>query len=392
MTRCWQFIAGVILYLIAVPASAQDQLSLLYLGRESDPAYAARRAYTGLSLRDLKRPIDGVRLAVRESRILARAIGIRFQLEELLLPPDAELAMTIRDETANGGRVILADLGRADLNQLIAETKNRDDVIVFNFRHRDNALRGVECAPHLFHTVPSRAMLSDALAQFLAVKGWRRILSLVGEQKDDARMASAFATSAQKFGLKIVDSKPFVLSNDPRQREKNNLVLLSADTSYDVVFLADTVGEIGRYATYGIASPRPVVGSEGLSPRAWHWTLERYGAPQLNQRFLKHAKRRIAAEDWAAWAAVRSVVQAARRTKSTSVRALRAALLDDTFILDLYKGFPGSYRPWSRQLRQPILLTTHNAVIGLAPFKGFEHRYNAMDTLGRDAQETDCTN
>ena len=49
-----------------------------------------------------------------------------------------------------------------------------------------------------------------------------------------------------------------------------------------------------------------------------------------------------------------------------------------------------SFRAWDRQLRQPMLLTTHNAVIERAPISGFMHQLNELDTLGFDAPETRC--
>lgn len=376
---------------LVLPTSADDkQLSFLYLGRVNDPAYDVRRAYTGLSLRDLKRPIEGARLAIRESRVLARAVGLGFALEERLLNPDDDLATVFTEEIEPQGRVVLVDLERSELERLMALTAGRDDVILFNIRHKDDVLRGAICDSRLFHTIPSWAMLMDALSQFLAAKHWRRVLVLKGERAEDDLVADAFQQSAQKFGLRIIDIKPFVLSNDPRQREKNNLLLMTSEGRYDVVFVADTLGELGRYATFGIALPRPVVGTEGLIPVAWHWTFERYGAPQLNQRFMKSGKRRMTSGDWATWVAVRSVVEAARTSNSVTPNDLRGALLDDTFTLDLYKGFPGSYRNWSRQLRQPILLASHNAVITLAPVEGFEHQHNALDTLGSDESEVRC--
>ena len=376
--------------LLSVPVEAADSLSILYLGRDQDRAYKARRGYTGLSLRDVKRPIDGARLSIKSNRVLARAIGIEFSLEERILDADDKLSMVLDEEIAEPGRIVLADLDRDEMQAVIEHTKARDDVIVFNIRHRGTELRQHKCAPQLFHTIPSHAMLADALAQFLVAKRWRRVLRLVGEQPADSSLADAFAASSSKFGVRIVASKPFVLSNDPRQRAKNNLVLLSSDSTYDAVFLADSLGEFGRLVPYGIAAPRPIVGSEGLSAVTWHWTLERYGAPQLNQRFYRQIKRRMSSLDWAAWVAVRSVVEAARQTKTASVKPIRQRLIDKAFQLDLYKGFPGSYRPWSRQLRQPIPLATHNAVIGLAPIDGFEHRLNVLDTLGVDAEESTC--
>jgi ABC transporter substrate binding protein (PQQ-dependent alcohol dehydrogenase system) len=115
----------------------------------------------------------------------------------------------------------------------------------------------------------------DGLAQFLFKKNWTEVLILEGEQDADRVMSTAFQDSARKFGLEVVDVRPFVLSNDPRVRDETNIPLLTGDADYDVVFLADTLGEFGRYVPYHTYDPRPVVGSEGLVASAWHWTWER---------------------------------------------------------------------------------------------------------------------
>jgi ABC transporter substrate binding protein (PQQ-dependent alcohol dehydrogenase system) len=242
----------------------------------------------------------------------------------------------------------------------------------------------------LFHTLPSRAMTSDALAQYLRGKGWLQVLVLQGSEEADAEMVAAFGQAAVKLGLEIVAERSFVLGNDPRQRDQTNVPLLTGEPDHDVVFIADTVGEFGRYVPFATYRPRPVVGTEGLVPSGWHWTWERHGAPQLNQRFDRLAERDMEETDWAAWAAVKSVVEAIVRTGTTAVEAIRAHLTSDAFNLDTYKGNPGSFRPWSHQLRQPILLHTHNAVIERAPMPKFLHATNVLDTLGLDAPETEC--
>jgi len=170
-----------------------------------------------------------------------------------------------------------------------------------------------------------------------------------------------------------------VLSNDPRLRDQTNIPILTGGIDYDVVFIADELGEVGRYIPYNTLDPRPVVGSEGLTASAWHWTWERHGAPQLDQRFDRSAGRRMVDADWAAWAAVKSVVAAIVRTGSTDVPGLAARLTDADFTLDMYKGSPGSFRPWDHQLRQAILLHTHNAVGACAPMDGFVHETNNLD-------------
>jgi hypothetical protein len=48
------------------------------------------------------------------------------------------------------------------------------------------------------------------------------------------------------------------------------------------------------------------------------------------------------------------------------------------------------FRPWDGQLRQPLLLTDGQGVIGSAPADGVLHPKNALDTLGADAPEKLC--
>jgi ABC transporter substrate binding protein (PQQ-dependent alcohol dehydrogenase system) len=203
-------------------------------------------------------------------------------------------------------------------------------------------------------------------------------------------MVAAVQRAAQRFDVRIVEVRPFVLTNDPRQREQSNVALVTADAKYDVVLVADTDGEFARYVPYMTQFPRPVVGSAGLVPSAWHWSWERHGAPQLNSRFEKAAGRHMGGEDWAAWTAIKTVVQSVLRSKSTEFESVRDYLLGDRPNIDGFKGNPLSVRGWDHQVRQPILLSTGNAVIERAPLEGFLHQTNELDTLGVDAPETAC--
>jgi ABC transporter substrate binding protein (PQQ-dependent alcohol dehydrogenase system) len=156
------------------------------------------------------------------------------------------------------------------------------------------------------------------------------------------------------------------------------------------VFLADSDGEFGRYVPFQTSKARPVVGTAGLLSDAWHWTWERHGAPQLNQRFEKRAGRAMTSGDWAAWAAVKALVESAQRTKSADFATISAYLKSDSLNLDAYKGTPANFRAHNNQLRQPILLHTHDAVVERAPLPGFLHPTNDLDTLGFDVSETRC--
>ena len=392
ITRTFVFVLFLAAALPAAAPSAaeREDFTFVYLYQEDDPGYVEQRAYTGLKLRERKRPLPGAEAAIKEVRILGRALGLRFKLKAVEVPEGEDPTGFVRGLAArDGASIFLLDLPLATVSGL-AEGLAVDDVILFNIRHGDDALRQESCGATLFHTAPSLSMRSDALAQYLMARDWPRVLVLEGQAEADRDFSAAFQASARKFGLSLVAVRPFVLSNDPREREQNNIALLTGQPDHDVVFLADAYGEFGRYVPFATYLPRPVVGSEGLVPSAWHWTWERYGAPQLNQRFGKFAGRLMSDADWAAWAAVRVVVEAIARSKSTEAGDLRSEMTSDDFTFDLYKGTPGSFRAWNHQLRQPVLLHTHNAVIDRAPLPGYLHQHNHLDTLGLDAPENRC--
>jgi ABC transporter substrate binding protein (PQQ-dependent alcohol dehydrogenase system) len=93
--------------------------------------------------------------------------------------------------------------------------------------------------------------------------------------------------------------------------------------------------------------------------------------------------------DWAAWVAVKMIVQSALRTGSTDFASQRAFILGDGSF-DGDKGLALSVRPWDHQVRQAILLAAPYSVVADAPIEGFLHRTNQLDTLGDDEPESAC--
>ena len=141
---------------------------------------------------------------------------------------------------------------------------------------------------------------------------------------------------------------------------------------------------------YHTVLPRPVVGSIDLEPVAWHWTWEHNGAPQVDARFDKRSGgRHMEGDDWAAWIAVKMVVQSVLHTRSSDFKKQRDFILGDTGF-DGDKGLPVSVRPWDHQVRQAVLLAAPYQVVASAPVEGFLHHTNDLDTFGDDKPETPC--
>jgi ABC transporter substrate binding protein (PQQ-dependent alcohol dehydrogenase system) len=93
--------------------------------------------------------------------------------------------------------------------------------------------------------------------------------------------------------------------------------------------------------------------------------------------------------DWAAWMAVKMIVQSSPRTESADFGKQRAYMLRDGRF-DGAKGPAVSVRPCDPQLRQAVLFAASYEVVADAAVEGFLHRTNTLDTLGDDEQETPC--
>ena len=374
----------------APPAgAAAEEFPIGYVALKKDPRYTVKRTFARYLTEALGSPYVGARVAVEESKFAGSAVGVEFKLERRRAKSEDRLVKSALRLVDDGARYILVDAPAALVDEVARATQDLD-VLLFNVTARDDVLRQEQCRPHLLHVIPSHAMTTDALVQYLISRKWREALVLTGPRPEDKQLTVAFERSATRFGVKIVEQRPFVLSNDPREREKNNVALLTAGADYDVVFVADTDGEFARDVPYQTVRPRLVVGSEGLAAAGWHWSWERHGAPQLEKRFRKKAKRPMRDFDWAAWMAVKAVVEAVLRTGGGDFAAVRDYLLGDEIVLDGFKGNRVNFRPWNRQLRQPLLLVTHNWVVDRAPLRGFLHQTNNLDTLGFDERDSRC--
>ncbi|MBO0753615.1 MAG: amino acid ABC transporter substrate-binding protein [Bradyrhizobiaceae bacterium] len=391
--------AGLALLLLAAPAGAQtasppapprQQVAIGYVEVRDDPRYEPVRAYERLILKTRDHPFAGAQIGIDEAAALVRVLNTTFVLERMTVAQPSEVAAAVaqaRDE--RGIHFFLVDAPAEAFKPLAAAMSGRD-VLMFNVSAEDDGLRRDLCAREVVHVIPSLAMRMDALAQYLTSKKWRDILVMEGPLPADAVMAKAFMRSAQKFGARIVADQHFKAGTDPREREQNDPALLSTMRSYDVVFVADAAFDFARQIPYHTVLPRPVVGSIDLEAVAWHWTWEHNGAPQVNARFdRKSGGRRMEGADWAAWMAVKMVVQAALRTRSADFAMQRDFILGDAGF-DGDKGLPVSVRPWDHQVRQAVLLAAPYMVVASAPLEGFLHRTNELDTLGDDDAETPC--
>jgi ABC transporter substrate binding protein (PQQ-dependent alcohol dehydrogenase system) len=378
LVRSWLLALG-----LGLAAAAQaGTLILGVVERANDPRLAPERLAAGYLGHPGGSIRDGVEVALKESKFTLDAAGLAWKLAVEAPANAAEARAAAKRLEKAGAQALIVDLPIDDLLALTQATH----LPVLNVGESADALRQQQCQPTLFHVLPSERMRADSMAQYLASRRWMRVLLLHGPSPADKARLAVVQSSAQRHGLKLAAVRPFELSTDPRKRQAGNALLLTSGVEHDVVWVVDSDGEFARSLPYRVSLPRPVVGDGGLVALAWAPHFERYGAPQLAHRFERAARRPMLDTDWAAWMAAKTVVQAAlaKPQAALSVAVLNAEPLDG------FKGVRVSYRPWDRQLRQPLLLTDGQGVIAIAPAEGVMHPTNALDTLGADSAEALC--
>ena len=368
----------------------QQHVKIGFVEIEGDPRYEPIRAYERIILKTRVHPFTGAEVGVDEAAALARVLQTDFTLDRITAKSPADVVPAVLAALDAGTHFFLIDAPADAYKPLAAAVRGRD-VLLFNVSEPDDSLRRDLCAAEFVHVYPSRAQLTDGLMQYVVSRKWRDLLVFEGPLPADAAMTAAFEHAAQKFGARIVAHQHFKPGTDPREREQNDPALLSAvNRDFDAVFVADDAFDFARTVPYHLVRPRPVMGSIDLEPVAWHWTWERNGAPQVNSRFdRKSGGRRMDGPDWAAWVAVKMIVQSVLRTRSTDFAKQRAFILGDSSF-DGDKGLALSVRPWDHQVRQAILLAAPYEVVASAPIEGFLHRTNELDTLGDDEPESPC--
>ncbi|MBT3046800.1 MAG: branched-chain amino acid ABC transporter substrate-binding protein [gamma proteobacterium symbiont of Ctena orbiculata] len=337
----------------------------------------------------------GAEQGIRDNNTTGQFTGQSFTLVATKIDSDASPLEAFVKLHEQGVRLFLVNLP-ADRLIEIADLPQAKESLLFNIAARDDELRTRLCRPNLLHTIPSRAMLADALAQYLTWKRWNEWFLVIGRHPQDKAYAEALKRAAKRFGHKIVETREWTFvpgarrtdSGHTREQEEVNAFTQVGD--YDILIVADERDEFGEFLNYRSYLPRPVGGSHGLSPAAWSAVHEQWGATQFQRRFHEKNGRWMSDRDYSAWLAVRTIGEAATRTASDRAEQLKRYISSEDFNLAAFKGRPVTYRDWNGQLRQPLLLTSPRLMISVSPQKGFLHQHTTLDTLGFDRAESRC--
>lgn len=400
MTGVWARIVAVVALLLAsVPPSAAQTAATPPQEIRIGYMHIEERGRITLSVLDMPPADDGLAgaiVGVNDNNTTGRFLGQKFLLEDVVLKAGEDPLPAVDRLLADGAQFIVADLPAADLLKVADHVKGRD-VLVFNVGALDDSLREENCRANVIHTAPTRSMLADGLAQYLAWKQWRNWFLVEGANPNDQLMAAAIRRAAERFGATIVAEKTFADTGGARQTDSGHAqvqkqipVFTQDAPDYDVLIAADESEVFGTYLPYRTWLPRPVAGSAGLIPSSWHPAFEGWGAAQIQNRFQKASKRRMRDKDMQAWIAVRMIGEAATRTKSIEEKVIETFIKAPDFSIAAFKGQRVTLRDWNWQLRQPVLLADRAGVVSISPQEGFLHQFSELDTLGVDRPETAC--
>ncbi|WP_297790659.1 ABC transporter substrate-binding protein [uncultured Marinobacter sp.] len=332
--------------------------------------------------------LRGAELAIADNSTTGKFLGQTYSLQSKVVDSEEAAVAAFEAMHQNGMELFVVNAPAQTLKTLM--DKAGDNTLVFNAGAKDNALRTGQCHSNLLHTMPSYAMLTDALGQWLNQRRWNEVFLITGPTEADKGWADAFRRSAKRFGLEIVEDKPWTFDADLRRTASKELPLFTQASDYDAVVVADVRGDFGEYVPFNTWLPRPVVGTQGMSPATWHRVVESWGAAQLQNRFRDLADRDMNSEDYTAWAAIRSIGTAVTDLGTANPGEIRDFLFSEKFQLAAFKGRKLTFRDWNGQLRQPIPLVHPRGLVARAPFEGFLHPNTEMDTLGFDKPESEC--
>ena len=333
--------------------------------------------------------LKGAQVAIIDSNKSAKFLNQNFELIEKISFDENELIHAFEEFIKNNNSYVVLNVEDSLLEKLRANPLSKDSLLI-NASSQSSHLRSEICDKNLLHTIASNAMLYDGLMQFLVKRDFKDIFLITGTNPKDALISEDIKRAAKKFGAKIIIEKTWENNTDIRRKASEEFPVFTQAKDYDVILVADYFGDFGESIYFNTWLPRPIAGTQGLTPVTWSKVIEANGAAQMQSRFEKFASRWMQSQDYSNWVAVRTIITAIANTKTADLNTNLDFIYSDKFDLAAYMGRKLSFRDYNGQLRMPISLIQPRALISISPQVGFLHPTTDLDTLGIAPFEMKC--
>lgn len=333
--------------------------------------------------------LKGAELAIIDSNKSAKFLNQNFNLITKVSEDENELIQAFEEFVKNKNSYVVLNVEDDLLKKFLAHDLSKD-ILLINASSQSSNLRSEICSKNLLHTIASNAMLYDGLMQFLVKRDFKDIFLITGTNPKDILISEDIKRAAKKFGANIIKEKIWENNTDIRRKAGEEFPVFTQAKDYDVILVADYFGDFGESIYFNTWLPRPIAGTQGLTPVTWDKVIESNGAAQMQSRFEKFTSRWMKSQDYSNWVAIRTIITAITNTKTADLKTNLDYIYSDKFDVAAYMGRKLSFRDYNGQLRMPIALIQPRALISTSPQDGFLHPITDLDTLGIAPFEMKC--
>ena len=333
--------------------------------------------------------LKGAQIAVIDSNKSAKFLNQSFELIEKISYDENELIQAFEEFVKNKNSYVILNVEDSLLEKIRTNPLAKNSLLI-NASSQSTHLRSEICDKNLLHTIASNAMLYDGLMQFLVKRDFKDIFLISGNNPKDILIKEDIKRAAKKFGANIIKEKVWENTTDIRRKATEEFPVFTQAKDYDLILVADYYGDFGESMYFNTWLPRPIAGTQGLTPVTWNKVIESNGAAQMQSRFEKFASRWMESRDYSNWVAVRAIITAITNTKTADLKTNLDYIYSDKFDLAAYMGRKLSFRDYNGQLRMPIALIQPRALISTSPQAEFLHPITDLDTLGIAPFEMKC--
>lgn len=313
--------------------------------------------------------VMGAQMAIDEANarggVLGRKVEVIFEDS-----PNPGVAVTKATKLIERDKVdvLMGEISSAS-GLAISEVALRHKILYLNTGWNSDEGRGARCNRYLFHVECDNSMFIKTIGRWLLrerkITRWYFLTADYAFGHDLYRVSSKFLEEhgGTNLGNDMIptgtlDYSPYILK----------LNAIKPDTVFLNLAGVDQTTFLKQYSEFGAPFelaggvmdlvPFWAAGPEALSgvwQSEWYHRLQEPGSPEFTARFTKRYGKPPDNQAWQDYTAIRIVLEAIAKTRSTRSRDL-VRFLEGGARFDIFKGRPCWFRAWDHQLLQPMYI------------------------------------